>query len=160
MRTDLMEEAAKNRKKIEVALATAKRGMTLSEIAENVGLPVSTSKRHLDRLASMGRVHVKKYRGFSVYRWNGTEVYQTRVHLSENHILFIDAMINPWGKPFIRVKEAKRRPDSNRWNDVGAIIIDEKRVSEFVAKLDSISKNLRDYGKLEEMETEDQSKPV
>jgi predicted ArsR family transcriptional regulator len=138
-----MEEAEQTRKKIEVFLATAKRGMTLTEIAENVGIPVSTAKRHLDRLASIGRVHIEAYRGFSLYKWNGKEVYQDRVYLSENHVLFIDAMVNPWGKPFVRIKERKEG------RDIGAIIIDEERVSDFIAKLDAISKNIKDYGKLE-----------
>ena len=135
----LVEEGERNRKKIEMVLATSKKPMTLSEIAEECSLPVSTVKRHLDMLASIGRVHIEHHRGSNLYRWNGKEVYQDKVFLSDDHILFIDAMINPWGRPFIRVKERKYG------KDIGAIIIDEKRIDEFIEKLQSISQNLQQY---------------
>ena len=144
MSRNLVEEGKNNRKKIEIALATSNRSMTLSEIAEEAGLPVSTTKRHLDALTSIGRVHIEQYRGFNLYRWNGKEVYQDKVRLSENHILLIDAIINDWGNPFIRIKERKHG------KDIGAIIIDEKRVNDFITKLKSIPQNLNNYKKDDE----------
>lgn len=146
VRTDLKEKATKNRKKIEETLATAKKGLSLSELSERAEIPVSTAKRHLDQLSSKGRVHVEKHKGFNVYRGNGKRSSQDKLHLSENHILFIDAMVNPWGEPFIRVKETKKRPNSNDWEDVGAIMVDENSVGEFIEKVNSISENLGGYG--------------
>ena len=145
-REDLIKQSLENRKTVEKTLATAKRGMTLTDVAEATKLPVSTVKRHLEKLISIGRVHVDSYRGFSVYVWNGEKVYQDKIFLSENHILYIDAMVNPWGKPFIRVKESKRIPGSNKWDDVGAILIDEKRIIDFIGKLSTIKQKLGKYG--------------
>ena len=138
MTRNLVREGERNRKKIEIVLAESERSMTLSEIAEKANLPVSTTKRHLDILASTGMVHVEQYRGFNLYRWNGKEIRQDKVSLSEEHILFIEAMKNSWGKPFIRIKERKYG------KDVGAITIDEKHVDEFIAKLKSISEEIYD----------------
>ena len=142
MRRDLISKSAENRKKIEKLLATAKRGMTLTEIARELNLPISTVKRHLEKLISVGRVHTESYKGSTYYIWNGDEKYRFKVFLSDNHVLFIDAMVNPWGKPFVRIKESKRIPGTNEWEDVGAIIVDSKKLSEFIEKLKEIEKNI------------------
>lgn len=150
MRRDLIEKAEENRKKIESVLATAKRGMTLSEIAEATGLPVSTVRRHLNKLVSIGRVHVENHRGSNIYIWNGQGEYTEKVYLSKNHVLYIDAMINPWGRPFIRVKESKRIPGTDVWEDIGAILIDGEKVYEFISKLTRVAENLKNYGEKSE----------
>jgi len=146
MREDLIKKGEKNRKQIEKTLATAKKGMTLTEVAESAKLPISTVKRHLDKLMSIGRVHADSYRGFSVYVWNEEGEYKDKIFLSENHILFIDAMVNPWGKPFVRVKEAKKIPGSDCWDDMSAILIDQKRIGDFIGKLSAINEKLGKYG--------------
>ena len=151
MRRDLISKAVENRKKIEKLLATAKRGMTLTEIAKGLNLPVSTVKRHLEKLISIGRVHTESYRGLTYYIWNGEEKYQHKVFLSDNHVLFIDAMVNPWGRPFVRIKESRRNPSTNEWEDVGAIIIDSRKLSEFIEKLKEIEKNIDEYAESEEL---------
>ena len=140
MRPDLMKRAAENRKRIEKTLATAKRGMTLTEIARATGLPTSTVKRHLEKLIAIGRVHVESYGSFKVYFWNGDQVFQKKVFLSENHVLFVDAMINPWGKPFVR------NPHTGEWEDKGAIIVDRTKIHDLISALASISENLDKYG--------------
>jgi len=151
MRRDLISKSVENRKKIEKLLATAKRGMTLSEIARELNLPISTVKRHLEKLISIGRVHTESYKGSTYYIWNGDEKYQHKVFLSDNHVLFIDAMVNPWGRPFVRIKESKRVPGTNEWEDVGAIIVDSRKLSEFIEKLKEIEKNLDKYAESEEL---------
>ncbi len=141
----MISKSVENRKKIEKLLATAKRGMTLTEIARELNLPVSTVKRHLEKLISIGRVHTESYKGSTYYIWNGFERYQYKVFLSDNHVLFIDAMVNPWGRPFVRIKESKRVPGTNEWEDVGAILIDSRKLSEFIEKLKEIENNLDEY---------------
>ncbi len=37
--------------------------MTLTEIAKELNLPVSTVKRHLEKLISIDRVHTESYKG-------------------------------------------------------------------------------------------------
>lgn len=71
MRTDLIKKSLENQKTVAKALATAKKGMTLTQTAEIAKLPVTTVKRHLEKLISTGRVHVDCYRGFNVYRLIG-----------------------------------------------------------------------------------------
>jgi DNA-binding transcriptional ArsR family regulator len=153
MREDLVKKAVENRRKIEKSFATAKKGMTLTELAEITKLPISTVKRHLEKLVSMGRVHVDSYRGFGVYVWNGKQVYQDRIFLSENHVLFVDAMINPWGNPFVRIKESKRIPGTNDWDTVGAVLVDNKRINELADKLNSIKSKLKEYAEISEPKT-------
>jgi len=145
MRRDLISKSVENRKKIEKLLATAKKGMTLTEIAKELNLPVSTVKRHLEKLISIGRVHTESYKGSTYYIWSGFERYQCKVFLSDNHVLFIDAMVNPWGRPFVRIKESKRVPGTNEWEDIGAILIDSQKLSEFIEKLKEIENNLDEY---------------
>jgi len=145
MRSDLVLKSAENRKKIEQVLATAKRGMTLSEIAATAELPVSTVKRHLEKLVTIGTVHVESYRGFNVYIWNGDKRYRDKIFLSENHVLFIDTMVNPWGKPFIRIKESKRNPITGEWEAIGAILVDSKRINELVQKLIKIGESMEKH---------------
>ena len=81
--------------------------MTLTEISESVGLPLPTTKRHLDYLESIGRLHVEEHRGSKLYKWNGVEKYQYNISVSKDHIIYIDTMVNNWGQPFVRVKERK-----------------------------------------------------
>ena len=145
MRSDLALKSAENRKKIEQVLATAERGMTLSEIAKAAELPVSTVKRHLEKLVTIGTVHVESYRGFNVYIWNGDKQYRDKIFLSKNHVLFIDTMINPWGKPFIRIKESKRNPITGEWEDIGAILVDSKRIKDLIQKLVKIEESIEKY---------------
>jgi DNA-binding transcriptional ArsR family regulator len=142
MRKDLIKQAIENRKTIEKTLATAEKGMTLSEIAEATKLPITTVKGHLDKLISIGSVRVVSYRGFGIYSLIGKEVYQDRIYLSEDNALFIDGLVDPAGKPFVRIKEAKRIPDSNQWGEVGAVLVDNKRIADLIGKLRSISKKL------------------
>jgi len=145
VRRDLIARSARTRKAIEKVLATSQRGMTLSEIAEATGLPLTTVKRHLEKLMSIGRVYAEYHRGSTVYYWNGEGEYSERVKLSDNHVLFLDIMINPWGKPFIRVKESKRNPVTGEFEDVGAVLIDEAKVDEFIGKLKKLSERLSQY---------------
>lgn len=145
VRRDLILKAEQARKLIERTLATSKTGMTLTEIVEATKLPPPTVKRHLEKLIAIGRVHVEYHRGSTLYYWNGDSKYQDRVYLSKNHILFLDVMVNPWGRPFIRIKESKRNPATGNFEDMGAIIIDEKAVDELIEKLRKLSQNLKHY---------------
>ena len=128
-----------NRKKIEKAIATSNREMTLTEISESVSLPLPTTKRHLDYLESIGRLHVEEHRGSKLYKWNGVEKYQYKISVSEDHIIYIDTMVNDWGHPFVRVKERKNG------NDIGAIIIPQNYLDIFLDKLKNAKDNLPNY---------------
>jgi len=145
MKRNLLEQREyENRKKIEKILATSRQGMTISEIMKATGLSRPTVKSHLEKLMSIGRVEAVKYGDVSVvYFWNGEGKYQDKVKLSDRHILFLDVMINPWGKPFIRIKESKKIGE--RWEDIGAIIIDKKSVNKLIDKLKMMSKHLDEY---------------
>ncbi len=151
MRKDLISKSVENRKRIEKLLATAKKGLTLTEIARELNLPVSTVKRHLEKLISIGMVHTEFYRGSTYYLWNEEGRYNRKVFLSDNHVLFIDVMINPWGRPFVRIKESKRIPGTDEWEDIGAIIVNGKKLSEFIEKLKDIEENLDKYAEKEEL---------
>ena len=62
------------------------------------------------------------------------------MRLSKNHILYLDITINPWGRPFIGIKESKRGPITGNFEDIGAIIVDEKSVNELMEKLRKLHK--------------------
>lgn len=136
---NLIEQRDLNRKKIEKAIATSNREMTLTEISESVGLPLPTTKRHLDYLESIGRLHVEEHRGSKLYKWNGVEKYQYNISVSKDHIIYIDTMVNNWGQPFVRVKERKNG------NDIGAIIIPQNYLEIFLDKLKNAKDNLPNY---------------
>lgn len=136
---NLIEQRDLNRKKIEKSIATSNREMTLTEISESVGLPLPTTKRHLDYLESIGRLHVEEHRGSKLYKWNGVEKYQYNISVSKDHIIYIDTMVNNWGQPFVRVKERKNG------NDIGAIIIPQNYLEIFLDKLKNAKDNLPNY---------------
>jgi len=136
---NLIEQRDKNRKNIEKTIATSGKEMTLTEISESVGLPLPTTKRHLDYLESIGRLHVEEHRGSKLYKWNGVEKYQYNISVSKDHIIYIDTMVNDWGQPFLRVKERKNG------NDIGAIIIPQNYLDSFLEKLKSAKENIHNY---------------
>ncbi len=145
MRLDLIQQAVENRRKIERVLASSREGLTLSEIARRTGLSPQTVKRHLMRLIAIGRVHKEDHYGFSLYYWNGEGKYQETVRLSDKHTLFIDVFVNPWGKPYIRIKETKFNPSTQKWEEMGAVIVDAKRVKELARKLINMAKHIDEY---------------
>ncbi|MHB8559938.1 MAG: helix-turn-helix domain-containing protein [Thermoplasmataceae archaeon] len=136
---NLIAQRDLNRKNIEKTIATSKKEMTLTEIAESVSLPLPTTKRHLDYLESIGRLHVEEHRGSKLYKWNGVEKYQYKISISKDHTLYIDTMVNDWGQPFLRVKERKNG------NDIGAIIIPKNYLDSFLENLKNAKENLPDY---------------
>ena len=147
VRRDLMSTAAFTRKRIERVLATSGgKGLTLSEISMATGLSPATVKRHLEKLIAIGRVDVEYHRGSPIYYFNGHEKYQEKVRIG-NKIIYIDLMINPWGRPFIRIKEAKKDPRTGEYETKGSIIIDPDIVTEFIKKLKKVSENAKIYGK-------------
>ena len=141
-RLDLVEAAADNRKKVEMTLATAKKGkaLTLTEVATYADLPASTAKRHLDQLVAIGRVHVETYGSFNIYQLNGVGAYTDKIHLSEDHMLLVDALTNRSGTPYIRLKESRRVHDG--WKEIGAIVIGPEKVDELLEKLKTIRSNI------------------
>ena len=113
-----------------------KQGITLTEIANDTNLPASTVKRHLDQLVSIGTVHIQTFGSFNVYQWNGVGAYQHKIHLSENHVLFVYALTNRYGTPYIRMKESRKV--QNEWKDMGVVIISPEKVKELLRKLNAI----------------------
>ncbi|MCE4598595.1 MAG: winged helix-turn-helix domain-containing protein [Desulfurococcales archaeon] len=146
VRRDLIRSAYEARVRIEKELSKAGRhGLTLIEIARRTGLSPATVKRHLEKLVSIGRVDVEFHRGSAIYRINGRELYSETVELSKDHILYLDVFLNPWGRPYIRVKERKKDPYTGEYIDIGAVIIDKDKIEEFIEKIKQLAKNIPKY---------------
>lgn len=145
VRRDLIEKSYTIRNKIEKTLSNAgNRGLTLMEISRLTGVPPATVKRHLEKLVAIGRVDMELHRGSTIYRINGHLQYNDKVELSKDHILYIDAFVNPWGKPYIRIKERKRDPKTGKFIDMGAVIVDREKIDEFLRKIRKISENIEE----------------
>lgn len=141
MRPDLQETAASNRSTVEQALTTAKGGnMTLTQVANQAKLPVSTVKRHLDFLVSIGRVHMDSYGNVNLYALNGKGAFQDKVSLSKDHTIWVDALTNRYGDSYVRLKENKRTGDE--WREMGAIIVDPDKIPELIQKLSALKANI------------------
>ena len=146
VRRDLMNKAALARKKIEMELSKAgKGGLTLIEISRLTGLSPATVKRHIEKLVAIGRVDVELHRGSTIYRLNGREQYTEKVEMGKDHVLYLDVFVNPWGRPYIRIKERKKDPYTGDYIDMGAIIIDKDKTTEFIDKIRKLSRNIQKY---------------
>jgi len=132
-----------NRKQIERFLAQKKgRGATISEMQSETNLTWQTIKRHLDKLESIGRVHVELFGKTQAFFLNGEEQFKEKVQFGK-HTLFIDCMISAWGEPFIRIKDRKKTDKGGE--DVGAIIINKNKVKEVASKLMKMAPKLETY---------------
>jgi len=146
MRPDLQETAASNRKLVEQALATAKGdSMTLTQVASQAKLQVSTVKRHLDFLVSIGRVHVEPYGNVKLYALNGKGAFTDKVSLSKDHTIWVDALTNRYGDSYVRLKENRRMGDE--WREMGAIIVDPDKIPELIQKLNALKDNIDRAGR-------------
>ena len=101
-------------------------------------MPLPTIKRHLEYLELVGRVHVEDHGGLKLYYLNGDGRFNERIQISPNKQIYIDLFYNPWGQPYIRIRERKRDKITGKWEDRGAIIIDPKFLDEFIIKLKRI----------------------
>ncbi len=131
------------RKKIEVFLAKNKKA-SINQISEGTKLSWATVKKHLYYLESIGRVHGERLGNSIIYFFNGNGQWQKKVWLNSNHILFLDTFVSPFGEPFIRIKEAKKKED--RWETFGEIMITKDKIKDIMSFLDIVQKNIQNYG--------------
>lgn len=122
-------------------LATEHKPLSVNDILSklhkeyNIIISPRTLRYHLDFLIKIGRVHIKKIGGVTYYEWNGFHKYQERIYISDNHVLFLDVLINKQGKIYIRIKERKQG------EDLGAIIIPLELIDELINKLKRLKEN-------------------
>jgi DNA-binding transcriptional ArsR family regulator len=132
----------KARKKIECYLAKNQKAST-NQISEGANLAWATVQKHLDYLESIGRVHSERLGNSMIYFFNGNGKWQKKVRLDQDHILFLDTFVSQHGKPFIRIKEAKKK--AGKWENFGDVMITKEKVSEVKAFLEIVEKNLDIY---------------
>lgn len=142
----LKEIEERNKQLIEKILATSsKRGMTITDIVNEAKerkaeLSWQTVKRHLCKLEAVQRVDVERLGNSEVYYFNGQGEFQIPIQLTKNQKLFLDIFRSPWGDPYIRIKESKRKGE--RWEDRGAVIISKDKVGEVVKQLQKLKANM------------------
>ncbi len=132
----------KERKKIESYLAQVGKA-SINQIAEATGLSWATVKKHLEYLEGIGRVHGEHLGNSIIYFFNGNGKWQKRVHLNSTHILFLDTFISPFGEPFIRIKEVKKKGD--KWVTFGEVMITKERIEDVKEFLETIKRHIDIY---------------
>jgi len=130
------------RKRIECFLAKNQKAST-NQISEGTNLAWATVQKHMDYLESIGRVHSERLGNSIIYFFNGNGKWQKKVRLDQDHILFLDTFVSQHGKPFIRIKEAKK--NGNRWENFGDVMITKEKVGEVKEFLEIVEKNLDAY---------------
>jgi len=127
--------------KIEKALMSNDKGLTIQQIIDITDLARGTVKSYLDELIRMGRVHEEEYsQNTKVFFLNGVGKYQQRVQMYKDGVLFVDVMTDPWKKPFIRVKFRNNKKDQ------GAIFLNnEEAVDELINVLSKAKPQLKNY---------------
>jgi DNA-binding transcriptional regulator GbsR (MarR family) len=126
--------------KIQKALALNKSGLTIQQLMEKTDLARGTVKTYLDELKRIGRVHEEEYgQNTKVFFLNGAEIFQKKVQMYDDGVLFVDVLTNPWKKPFIRVKLRNKK-------DIGAIFLNnEKAIDELIEALKKVKPRLQEY---------------
>ena len=119
--------------------------MTLTQVATQAKLPISTVKRHLEFLVSIGRVHMDSYGSVNLYALNGKGAFQDKVSLSKDHTIWVDSLTNRYGDSYVRLKETKRTGEE--WREMGAIIVDPEKISELIQKLSALKDNIDKTGR-------------
>ena len=130
------------RKKIECFLVRNQKAST-NQISEGTRLAWATVQKHMDYLESIGRVHSERLGSSIIYFFNGNGKWQKKVRLDEDHILFLDTFITQFGKPFIRIKEAKK--NDGKWENFGDIMITKEKIREVKEFLENVEKNIDHY---------------
>ena len=130
------------RKKIERYLAKNQKA-SINQISEGTTLAWATVQKHLDYLESIGRVHGERLGNSIIYFFNGDGKWQKKVRLNQNHILFLDTFVSQFGKPFVRIKEAKKR--DSKWENFGDVMITKEKIKEVRAFLEKVEKNIDNY---------------
>jgi len=143
---DLNTQNARNRQKIEKYLVSQKAGATINQIAGNTGLSWLTIQRHLDYLDTIGRVDKTQAGKFEIYFLNGHNKWQKDFQLNSRHKLYIDTFMTSFGKPFIRIKETKKKDaNAEKWETFGEIMITEEKLEEVINFLQTIKKGIGKY---------------
>jgi predicted ArsR family transcriptional regulator len=130
------------RKKIECFLAKNQKAST-NQIAEGTNLAWGSVQKHLDYLETIGRVHWEHLGNSTIYFFNGNGKWQKKVKLDQDHVLFLDTFISQQGKPYIRIKEAKK--SEGKWKNFGDIMITKEKIREVKEFLDNVEKNIDEY---------------
>jgi len=138
---ELIED--ENRKKIERYLAIQQKA-SINQISSDLKISWATTRKHLDYLQSLGRVHGERLGNSIIYFFNGNGDWQDKIRLNQNHILFLDTFISSFGEPFIRIKESKKKDDA--WETFGEIMITKDTISEVIKFLEKVNKNISKYG--------------
>lgn len=131
------------RKKIECYLAKNQKAST-NQIAEATSLAWATVQKQMDYLESIGRVHSERLGNSIIYFFNGNGKWQRKVRLDQDHILFLDTFISQYGKPYIRIKEAKKK--DSKWENFGDIMITKEKIREVKEFLENVEKDIDKYG--------------
>lgn len=141
---ELDTQNSKNRQTIEKYLVLQKSGATINQIADGTELSWLTIQRHLDYLDSIGRIDKTKAGKFEIYSLNGHGKWQTDISLNSKHKLYIDTFMTSFGKPFIRIKEVKKKND-NSWKTFGEIMVTEDKLDEVINFLKTVRQGIGKY---------------
>lgn len=139
----MVEEGNDYQMRVEKVLAKSPKGVTLNQIAEAEGLSWATVKKYLDHLEGIGRVDVQDHGSMKIYYLNGHKTYQDKIQLNSKHALFLDTFISPFGEPFIRIKETKKKDEV--WNTFGEIMITKDKIDDVIVYLEKVKKNIDKY---------------
>ena len=129
----------KQRREIEKYLV-GKRGCTINQIAEDLGISWATARKHLDDMETVGRVHKEQIGSSTAYFLNDQGKWNRAFKLNNRHYIFIDSFISPFGQPFIRIKDTKKR--NGKWEPFGDVMITKDKLKDVIGFLKEVSKNV------------------
>lgn len=137
----------KKRKEIEKYLVQHRKA-TVNQIADHLNIHWITVQKKLDELESIGRLHKEKIGKTTIYYLNGVGKWQDKFKLNESTYLFADTFISPFGDPFIRLKETKKK--EGNWTKFGEIMITKEKLNDVVTFLQKVRDELKNYNKVKE----------
>ena len=141
-----VEYDTKNTKKVLKILKKSDRGMTITDVAQELKLNRHTITKILDRLLIEKKVNYDEKGPAKIFYSTGTSKFVGRVDQGKFDKLWIDVFKPkyPSEQPFIRVNQTKHDHlirASSKFRSVGAISIKRRNVITFIRLLKNIARD-------------------
>ena len=143
-----VEYDTENTRKVLDLLESSIRGMTITEIAKELGLNRHTVTKILDRLLIEKRVDYDERGPAKVFFSTGKSKFIARIDQSEGDKLWIDIFKPryPGEEEFIRINQTKHDVlirSSSKFKSVGSIAVKKSKLKELVEILKKIEQELQ-----------------
>ncbi len=138
-----VEYETKNVKKVLELLEKNERGLTIAEIAKELGLNRHTVAKILDRLLIEKRVNYDSRGPAKVFYSSGTSQFIGKIEQGKDDILWID-LFKPKYKDeeeFIRINQTKKDVlirSKTKFRSIGSIAIKKSKIKELIEILKSL----------------------